>query len=334
MKNTLASLIKREYLKSIILPLLVVETMLLIAYFWSNSFVTDATKNMLIAETKVNIKEISLRSATIINNDFKAIAKRAELFQNQHENFFKEYNPLHVSLQDNSYTTTESGAISNQQKKEDSCTLFYSSISKNEPNRLAKAIASEKMDYFYNAILKSNENIAQVYFNSFDSMNRLCPYIPNAFEQYAHDIEIPAFNFYFLADGLHNPQRKVVWTEAYLDPAGLGWMISAIAPVYRGDFLEGVVGMDVTIENLINNMLSIKLPYKSSSILLDQDGNILAMSEDLEPILGLKELKNHVYNRTPVVSTITKPKDFNIFANTNALSQHLSRIVNNKNDLS
>ncbi|MDD4505479.1 MAG: hypothetical protein PHE60_03785 [Sulfurospirillaceae bacterium] len=116
MKSTLANLIKREYLKSIILPLLVVETMLLIAYFWSNSFVTDATKNTLIAETKVNIKEISLRSATIINNDFKAIAKRAELFQNQHENFFKEYNPLHVSLQDNSYTTIESGVISNQQK--------------------------------------------------------------------------------------------------------------------------------------------------------------------------------------------------------------------------
>lgn len=334
MKSTLANLIKREYLKSIILPLLVVETMLLIAYFWSNSFVTDATKNTLIAETKVNIKEISLRSATIINNDFKAIAKRAELFQNQHENFFKEYNPLHVSLQDNSYTTIESGVISNQQKKQDSCTLFYSSISKNEPNRLAKAIASEKMDYFYNAILKSDENIAQVYFNSFDSMNRLCPYIPEAFAQYAHDIEIPAFNFYFLADGLHNPQRKVIWTEAYLDPAGLGWMISAIAPVYRGDFLEGVVGIDVTIEKLINNMLSIQLPYKSSSMLLDQDGNILAMSEDLEPILGLKELKNHVYNRTPVESTITKPKDFNIFENTNALSQHLSRIVKNKNDLS
>lgn len=234
MKKTLAHLIKIEYLKSIIVPLLVVETMLLIVYFWSSSFVTEATKNTLITETKVNIKEISLRSATIINNDFKAIAKRTELFQNQHENFFKEYNPLHVNLQDDFYTTTDSGIISNQQRKQDSCTLFYSNIRKDEPHRLAKAIASEKMDYFYNAILKSNENIAQVYFNSFDSMNRLCPYIPDAFEQYAHDIDIPSYNFYFLADGLHNPQRKVVWTEAYLDPAGLGWMISAIAPVYRG----------------------------------------------------------------------------------------------------
>lgn len=333
MKNSLASLIKKEYLKSIILPLLLIETMLLVAYFWSNSFVTEETKNALIAETKVNIKEISLRSATIINNDFKSIAKTTALFQNQHENFFKEYNPLHVKQKDNFYELVDGGVITNKQKVPDSCTLFYSNVMKDEPNRLAKAIASEKMDYFYNATLKSNENIVQVYFNSFDSMNRLCPYMADALEQYPHDINIPTYNFYFLADSEHNPERKVVWTEAYLDPAGLGWMISAIAPVYKGDFLEGVVGIDVTIENLINNMLSIKLPYKSSSMLLDKDGNILAMSEDLEPILGLKELKSHDYV-APVEATISKPKDFNIFQNDNTLSRHLSQIVTQKSDLS
>lgn len=333
MKSSLASLIKKEYLKSIILPLLLIETMLLVAYFWSNSFVTEATKNTLIAETKVNVKEISLRSATIINNDFKSIAQITALFQNQHENFFKEYNPLHVKQKDDFYTTIDNGAIGNKQKTPESCSLFYSNAMKEQPNRLAKAIASEKMDYFYNATLKSNENIAQLYFNSFDSMNRLCPFMPDALEQYPQDMDIPTFNFYFLADAAHNPDRKVVWTEAYLDPAGLGWMISAIAPVYKGDFLEGVVGIDVTIENLINNMLSIKLPYKSSSMLLDKDGNILAMSEDLEPILGLKELKSHDYN-APIEATISKPKDFNIFENNNSLSRHLSHIVEQKSNVS
>lgn len=333
MKSTLANLIKKEYLKSIILPLLIIETMLLVAYFWSNSFVTEETKNTLIAETKVNIKEISLRSATIINNDLKSISRTTALFQNQHENFFKEYNPLRIRPKDNAYTMTDSGVITNTQKNEQSCTLFFSNILKNEPNRLSKAMASEQLDYFYNATLKSNENIAQVYFNSYDSMNRLCPYMVDALEQYPHDMDIPTFNFYFLADSVHNPERKVVWTEAYLDPAGLGWMISAIAPVYKNDFLEGVVGIDVTIENLINNMLSIKLPYKSSSMLLDKDGNILAMSKDLEPILGLKELTSHEYN-APVEATISKPKDFNIFENNNSLSRHLSSIVENKSDLS
>lgn len=103
--------------------------------------------------------------------------------------------------------------------------------------------------------------------------------MPDALSQYAHDINIPTFNFYYLADKIHNPQQKVVWTDAYLDPAGLGWMISAIAPVYKGDFLEGVVGIDVTIDQLITNILSIQLPYTSMAMLVDEKGHILGMSK-------------------------------------------------------
>lgn len=333
MRNTLANLIKKEYLRSIILPLLLIETMLLVAYFWSNSFVTEATKSTLIEETKVNIKEISLRSATIVNNDFKAISQIATLFQKEHENFFKEYKPELVNTKDASYRQLPNGVITNTKKTQESCTLFFSSVQKHLPNRLAKAVASEKLDYFYNTILSSNNNIAQVYFNSFDSMNRLCPFMPDALEQYAQDIDIPIYNFYYLADKAHNPEKKVIWTEAYLDPAGLGWMISAIAPVYKGEFLEGVIGVDVTIENLINNILSIKLPYKSSSMLIDKEGDILAMSEELESIFGLKELKSHEY-KAPVEGTISKPKDFNIMQSNTALSRHLSVMIERNSDVS
>ena len=46
---------------------------------------------------------------------------------------------------------------------------------------------------------------------------------------------IPNYNFYYLADAEHNPSRGVVWTDVYLDPAGQGWMMSAIAPVRARD---------------------------------------------------------------------------------------------------
>ncbi len=333
MKNTLQNLIKQEYLKSIIFPLLIIETMLLVAYFWSNAFVNVATQKALIEETKANIKEISQRSATIVNNEFRSISKITALFQKGHEKFFSSYNPLHVKTNDPIYTVTNDGVIVNAKRKENSCTLFFSNVQKNNPNRLEKAIATESMDDLYNSVLHSNENIAQLYFNSFDSMNRLCPYMKDALEQYPHDIDIPIYNFYYLADAKHNPSKKVVWTEAYLDPAGAGWMISAIAPVYKGDFLEGVVGIDVTIDKLITNILSIKLPYTSSAMLVDKSGNILAMDSALEPMFGLRELTSHTYE-APVVQTIAKPKDFNLFQNTNSLSQYLSQVIKNNENLS
>ena len=307
--------------------------MLLGAYFWSNSYVNDATQKALVEETKANIKEIAQRSATIVNNEFHTISNMTALFQKGHETFFNSYNPLHVNTEDAFYMQTKDGVISNTKRFENSCSLFYANVQKENPYRMQKAIASESMDDLYNSVLNSNENIAQLYFNSHDSMNRLCPFMKDVLEQYPHDMEIPIYNFYYLADATHNPSKKVVWTDAYLDPAGAGWMISAIAPVYKGEFLEGVVGIDVTIDNLITNILSIKLPYTSSAMLVDKAGNILAMDSALEPLLGLRELTSHTYD-APIEQTISKPKDFNLFSNTNALSKHLSTFITGTQPLS
>lgn len=326
-KNTLSKLIKKEYLKSIIFPLLLIEMMLLGAYFWSNAYVNETSKNALIEETKIHIKEISKRSATIINTEFKMISNVALLFQKEHENFFATYEPLHVNTHDQTYRLTESGVITNTKKDEDSCTLFYSNAHKERPNRLEKAIATEKLDPFYNAVLQTNANIAQAYFNSYDSMNRLCPFMPDALGQYGHDIEIPTYNFYYLADAKHNPEKKVVWTDTYFDPAGRGWMISAIAPVYKGDFLEGVVGLDITIDQLINNILSLKLPYISMTMLVDDNGTILGMSEALKPYLDIPNATQNSLEKN-----YRTAHDFNVFASkNNALAISLSRMLQENN---
>lgn len=325
-QHTLSKLLKKEYLKSIIFPLLLIEMMLLIAYFWSNAYINDASKNALIEESKTHIKELSNRSAMLVNNEFKTLTSLTMLFQKEHEMFFANFNPSQVNTKDSHYTQTPTGLIFNTPKDE-SCSLFFSTAQKERPNRLEKAIATEKLDPFYNALIASNNNIAQLYFNSYDSMNRLCPFIPNVTSQYDHDIAIPTYNFYYLADKMHNPERNVVWTDAYLDPAGAGWMISAIAPVYKGDFLEGVVGIDVTIDQLIRNILSLQLPYRSMSMLVDEHGHILGMSEALEAHLGIKELTSHTYN-APIEQTITKPTNFNLLTNkNNPLSMTLGRMV-------
>jgi C4-dicarboxylate-specific signal transduction histidine kinase len=325
--SSLRKLIRKEYLRSILVPLIVIEVMLLIAYFWSNTYVSKATQSALVQETKANIAEISKRAAKVIDLEFESIASITSVYAKIHENFFKDYDPLKINAINENYFQTSTGVISNKKVNDGDCTLFFSSALKDSPNRMEKAIATKKLDPFYNMIINANKNIAQVYFNSFDSMNRLCPFMDDALAQYPHDIDIPKYNFYYLADLTHNPKKEVVWTEAYLDPAGQGWMVSALAPIYRGDFLEGVVGIDVTIDKLITNMLSIKLPYKSSAMLVDKEGNILAMDSSLEPILGIKELKSHEYDK-PVTATISKPQDFNLFKNDkNAVSAFLADAI-------
>lgn len=325
--STLQKIIRKEYLKSILIPLLVIEVMLLIAYFWSNTFVNKSTQDALIKETKINVKEITKRTAEFINLEFKNISATTKMFANEHERFFGSYNPMDIKESNKNYFITKDGVITNKKDTNLRCTAFFSNLHENSPNRMQKAIATESLDHFYNSILNSNENISQVYFNTYDSMNRICPYVDDVLSQYLHDVNISQYNFYYLADYEHNPKKEVVWTDAYLDPAGKGWMISAVAPVYKKDFLEGVVGIDVTIENLISNMLSIKLPYKSSAMIVDEKGNILAMDSSFEPILGMKELKEHDYDK-PLKNTILKPKDFNLFKDEkNKVSQFLANAI-------
>ena len=124
--------------------------------------------------------------------------------------------------------------------------LFYSGIAEIGEEQLTKVWCSHRMDSVMKAIVEASDLIEQIYINTHDSMNRIYPYF-DVMDQFAESIDIPSFNFYYEADQQHNPERKNVWTDVYLDPAGLGWMISAISPIYDGDFLEGVAGVDIPI---------------------------------------------------------------------------------------
>ena len=53
LRQSLSKLIQKEYLTSIIFPLLLIEAMLLWAYFWSNAHVSESTQKALIEETKI-----------------------------------------------------------------------------------------------------------------------------------------------------------------------------------------------------------------------------------------------------------------------------------------
>jgi signal transduction histidine kinase/CheY-like chemotaxis protein len=122
---------------------------------------------------------------------------------------------------------------------------------------------------------------------------------------------IPDYNFYYLADAKHNPDRQVVWTDVYLDPAGHGWMLSAIAPVLRGDFLEGVVGLDITVDKLLEHIQQLAVPWGGYAVIVSNDMNIMALPPAGERDFGLDELTTHSYDEA-ISSEQFKPEDFNL----------------------
>ncbi|MGH8204728.1 MAG: ATP-binding protein, partial [Steroidobacteraceae bacterium] len=149
------------------------------------------------------------------------------------------------------------------------------------------------------------------YVNTHDSLNRIWPWIDSA-AVFDPDMNIPDFNFYYEADAGHNPERAVVWTDAYVDPAGKGWLVSSIAPVYRGDFLEAVVGADVTIDRIVADVLGQDVPWQGFLLLIGKSGTLLALPPQGERLFNPKELTAHDYVDAIRADTF-KPEAFNVY---------------------
>lgn len=102
------------------------------------------------------------------------------------------------------------------------------------------------------------------------------------------DFRVTERPWYVRAAPDNNPERKVVWSPVYVDVTGKGLMVTAAAPVYtsREEFV-GVVGIDVTLEDIGASVEANRLLGSGYSFLVDESGRAIALPEQgYQDILG------------------------------------------------
>ena len=182
------------------------------------------------------------------------------------------------------------------------------------------AWATEGIDDELESISRDLPAVAQVYYNDRSSVNRIFPPF-DVLTQYEPKMRIPDFNFYYLADAAHNRERRVVWVdEPYVDPAGRGWMVSCIAPVYQGDDLMGVVGLDVTVAGIVANYLQ---PVSRAWALVDRRGTIVAATEVAVELFAMPSLIDHRYINT-VKSDRYRSENYNLLQSPNTAVRRMA----------
>lgn len=327
-KIRLNRLIYKNFMMGALLPILFIELALIIMYFTINSYIGERVTYAFTEQAKHSIVNAVNKEVEIINNHFLEIERVAIQLQAEHQQFFADMDNEPMPKDDGLLVKADSGALYKLKDNEGSA-LYYSSDTVITENRLKKAILTERLDVSFRYLVDNNPLIAQVYINTYDNMNRIYPFIDEIYKQYGPTLKMDDYNFYYEADIIHNPMKKPVWTSAYLDPAGMGWMISCVVPVYRGDFLEAVTGIDITVEKLINHILRINLTNESKAFLVDGNGMILAMEEGVEELLDLKELKEHSYVTT-IDKTIYKPEKYNLYQHPDTeIRESLTKVFGN-----
>lgn len=187
--------------------------------------------------------------------------------------------------------------------------VFVSGAVKVDDRILTIVKGTESVDTALKKLVKPGGMVVQAYYNDRHSYNRIYPPF-DVLAQYPPGMEIPNYNFYYLADLEHNPGRGSVWIQApYVDPAGRGWMVSCLAPVYRNEGLEGVCGLDITVDALVRG-----LDLEGTNnlyVLVSNDGTAVAAGEKMSRVLRLPNLKSHRYVDT-VRSDTLRTDDYNL----------------------
>lgn len=311
----------QSFVRAAIVPLLLIEVGFLAIFLVSNAVAHKVNVAAMTSTSEAYLESVSRLEADQVEATLFEISRSTQLLANSTA-LALDGSFIPPPAERARYGWSADGAFYTRYDNGTTAS-FYSGAEPVGPAGVRKVWKLAVLDPLMMDLERINPLVASVYVNTYDSYNRIYPYF-DVLEQYPRKMRIPDYNFYYGADARHNPSRQPTWTEAYVDPAGHGWMISSIAPVWRRERLEGVVGQDVTIERIIRHLLSLKLPWGAYAMLVDRRGQIIAMPPAAERDLAIKELTRHEYAQAIHADT-TKPPTYNLQAN--PLTQQLARAL-------
>jgi|694.fasta_scaffold126626_1 signal transduction histidine kinase len=300
---SLSKLIFKQYARSALLVILTIEALLLLVYFLSNAAIIEFAKDEVRKQTS-NMLDYAVTAATKeLQDTVRLVEARTELFASAHALLFASPDSVALKGEQPVFGIAPNGTRY-QANMTNGSSLFVARKGDWGKREQRFATNSVSLNPLYRRMVEPP--VVASYINTPGDMNRLYPFIPNVWEQYPEDLHMEDFNFYFLADKKHNPARKPVWTEIYNDPAGNGVMLSCVAPVYVGDTLEGVVGLDINATEfakafspspLQGDKTQAQQVWRPSVLLVGQspeqkgqpEGTVFAVPPPLEALLGRKE---------------------------------------------
>ncbi|MFP8968055.1 ATP-binding protein [Pokkaliibacter sp. CJK22405] len=311
---TFFSRVWRSYLKSALIPIILIELALVVAYLLTNSIIRDENIQSMRNVSRTQLDAVSTIEADRIADQLEGVANMTRLLQKRATEAYMT--PFAGSEREQSRYNVADGVLYTTNSKPNEAAFFMSNLTPAGAQQRERAIQLSQLDPLFRNIVESQPLVAQVYINTQESMNRIYPAF-DVFEQFPHDMNIPEYNFFYEADGAHNPSGDTVWTDVYQDPAGQGWMTSSIAPVYLNDqrqsgHPEAVVGLDVTLDRMITQVKTLHVPWDGYGVLIDRSGNILAIPPQGEADWSLPSIANNNGEELPDAYNLNKRSDTQI----------------------
>lgn len=188
-------------------------------------------------------------------------------------------------------------------------TIFISTNNHDFEKAKVEVALTNGLDSVFSQLFHKHDLIAQVYSNSATNISRIYPAY-DAQNLIAPDADVTKFNFFYQADLDNNPEKGPIWIpDPYVDPAGSGWVLSLIQPVFDKEELFAVLGIDFLVDDFIYHYIE---GEQGKLLIINGKGDIVGGKSSAIELLSMPPLKNHVYLETIKMDNF-RISDFNLF---------------------
>lgn len=246
----------------------------------SSQALRTQAENSLMQLTQSGAKENNLTLEQITHDAQKIASYLANIYDDpseyQNQNFWIAADHIHQGVE---------GQYSNG--VEDISSVFLPNSGILDEKAIQDMELSAYLDLILPPVLESNPNVKAIYFGSARDVVRYYPNIDLG-TVLPPDFRATQRVWYTSNTPLANPKGAPLWTPAYLDATGLGIVTTAAAPVYSrsGEFI-GVVGFDVTLNDMKASVEATQFMEGGYSLMVDNKGRAIALPDQgYQDILG------------------------------------------------
>ncbi|MEA3372901.1 MAG: EAL domain-containing protein [Campylobacterota bacterium] len=300
--QSIHSVITWRFFRQALIPILIVETSLVLTLFLLNDYQSKSNKQALQEITKESFQEIALQTSGSIAKRFAydrlnltQIQKITDILLMHAQNFtvspnswhyrdsffqlnLKEpdaqgFYPLPASEKTAIYTTNLTKLGDEDYKSLTALSLLLPSI---------RATVDTQNDLISAAWINIDKRYAMAY-----------PPI-NPAEELSHDLDVTQYPFYYLADPEHNPSRKAVFIPLYKESWAIdnGELGAYLMPIYKEDQFLGVIGLTLTGKAVADVIQMMDLPFNAYALLVDRENHLIVSSD---PEAAYRDFNRHSF---------------------------------------
>ena len=286
---TIKKRVRRALFTSTMIPLFLVEMALVGVYFLSNDEIRDANLSYLQAQSSSELNLAVLREAGSLDRQLEHVQNLSSSMASQASDIAVDMDVVIAPAELARHAARANGVWATQGNNGNQASGYYPRLPQSTQD-IPLALRMTGIDPIMRNIVSSHSSVVQTFTTLADCYVRIYPYV-NLAELVPPNHDCRNFSFFYRAAPDENAARRTIWTDVYEDPAGNGWMTSAVTPFYVDDHFLGVAGVDMTLDVIVNQILAMELPWSGFAMLFDQHGRSLAVPQRGESLLSLMPIE-------------------------------------------